>query len=303
MKPHPFIMLAYISVLLSSCNINVPAGQDPAAVSTSAALTVEAVLTPAASPLPTQEASVVPLASPTTPQSTPTASPIPGVAIDGTTAEPAACENIAQITSWTRDGAAYDAKEVEKRLAPNKPFLMSLILKNNGGCVWSDRYKLMFDSGERLTTADTFAIMPMGYAVQPEQELTITVQMAAPAAPGEYESAFSFVNAEGENVLTFGVITKVGSSSSGPLSAPGNLTYLYDCTSGVVITLAWKDKADGEDGYRIYRDGVKLTDLPSGSTTYSDIAPAPGTYTYTVAAFNAGGESPTNVLVQTTNCQ
>lgn len=287
-----------LSLTLSACNLGVPA-PDPGSLSTAAALTVEAVLTPAGE-------SSTPLASPAATQATPIASPLPGVAIDGTTAEPAACEESFQITAWTRDGVPFDKKEVDKGIAPGKAFSMSWIVQNTGTCVWDDRYKMIFNDGERLTLADTFAIMPFGFTVDSGESLTITIQMTAPTAPGEYQSSFSMVNAQGDNVLNVGVPTKVGntSASSGSLSAPGDLRYLYDCTAGIVsITLTWKDRANAEDGYRIYRDGAKLTDLPSNSTTYADIAPAPGSYKYTVAAFNLGGESPSNVVAETSNCQ
>ena len=55
------------------------------------------------------------------------------------------------------------------------------------------------------------------------------------------------------------------------------------------------------DAYR--RDGTKLTDLPADSTSYVDIAPASGSYDYSVAAYNASGESKANVNAKTTNCQ
>lgn len=291
MKTLPLISII-LAFALVSCNLGSPAPQDPAAVATSAALTVEAVLaSPAASP--TAGAQV-----------TPTASPIPGVAIDGTTAEPPACEDKTEISAWTRDGLTYDKTEVDKPLAPGKGFVMSWILKNTGGCVWNDKYKMIFDSGERLTTADTFAVMPFGYSVQPGEALTITIQMSAPSAPGTYESTFRFVDAEGESVLITGVLTTVGTPSSGSIAAPGDLRYQYSCSPGVVnITLTWKDRSDNEAGFRIYRDGTKLTDLPSGSTTYDDVLSAPGSYVYTVAAFNSSGEAPINVTAETTNCQ
>ncbi len=291
MKTLPLISII-LAFALASCNLGASAPQDPAAVATSAALTVEAVLTrPAASP--TAGAQV-----------TPTASPVPGVAIDGTTAEAPACEERTEIASWTRDGKTYDKAETDKPIPPGKGFVMTWVLKNAGTCVWNDKYKMTFDSGERLTTADTFAVMPFGYTVQPGESLTIMIQMTAPSAPGTYESTFRFIDAEGESVLIPGVLTTVGTPSSGSVAAPGDLRYQYSCSPGVVnITLTWKDRSDNEAGFRIYRDGTKITDLPSGSTTYDDVLSTPGSYAYTVAAFNSGGEAPINVTAETTNCQ
>lgn len=293
MKNKTLALLLLLSLILSACNLGAPAPQDVNALSTSAAQTVEAVLTPAASPVAEQ--------------ATPEASPIPGVAIDGTTAEPidsAACEENFLIITWQRDGATYDKKAVDTPLAPGSNFVMSWVLENTGTCVWDDSLVFKFTDGTRLTVQDEIPVMPKGYKVRTGEQLTVNVQMTAPTAPGTYESAFSLVNAEGKNVVNVGVLTTVGNPNNASLAAPGDLRYSYDCSSGSVnITLNWVDKADNEAGYRIFRDGAKLTDLPAGSTTYSDIAPTSGSYQYTVAAFNAGSESASKVQAETSNCQ
>lgn len=296
MKNPYFISLILISFIISACNIGVDAPQDPSALSTAAALTVEAALSQPA-----------PLASPTAGsavQATATATRIPGVAIDGTTAEPTQCEERAEIVSWTRDGKTYDKAAVDTLLPPGKGFVMSWEFKNAGTCVWTDGYTMIFESGDRLTQADTFPIIPHGYHIQPGEVLTVTIQMSAPSAPGTYESTFKMIDPKGDHVIIPGVITKVGTASSGNIAAPGDLRYEYSCVPGLVtISLKWKDKSDNEDGFRIYRDGTKVTDLPAGTTTYDDLLSTPGSYTYAVAAFNSSGESPANVTAETTNCQ
>ncbi|MBI3167353.1 MAG: hypothetical protein HYZ22_02660, partial [Chloroflexi bacterium] len=187
---------------------------------------------------------------------------------------------------------------------PGTNFVMSWTVQNSGTCVWDDTYKMVFDSGERLTPQDSFPVMPKGYTVKSGESLTINIQMTAPSAPGAYESTFKLVDAGGNHVFIVGVLTNVGTPTNSSLAAPGDLRYTYDCSGGITrISLTWKDKADGEEGYRIYRDGEKLTDLPAGSTVYDDIAPSPGSYQYTVAAYNEGGESPTKVQAETSNCQ
>ena len=296
MKNPYYISLILISFIISACNIGVDAPQDPSVLSTAAALTVEAALSQPA-----------PLASPTAGAqvtATATATRIPGVAIDGTTAEPTQCAENVEIVTWTRDGKTYDKAAVDTLLPPGKGFVMSWAFKNTGSCVWNDKYKMIFDSGERLTEADSFAAMPFGYTVQPGETLTVTIQMSAPSAPGTYESTFKLIDPQGKHVVIPGVITKVGTPSSGSIAAPGDLRYEYSCVPGLVtISLKWKDKSDNEDGFRIYRDGTKVTDLPAGSTAYDDLLSTPGSYSYAVAAFNSSGESPANVTAETTNCQ
>ncbi|GAB4566852.1 MAG: hypothetical protein Fur0017_06380 [Anaerolineales bacterium] len=285
MKTNPaLLLLLTFSFIISACNLGVPAPQNNSESATAAALTVEAVLT------------------------RPAASPTAGQTENMNTATPTAqanCEQRATIVTWMRDNITYDAAEVNKRLAPGKGFIMSWALQNSGTCIWDDTYKMTFESGERLTQQDSIPVMPKGYTVKPGEILTINIQMTAPSAPGEYETSFSLTNAEGVDVLNVGVLTNVGSTSAaGNLAAPGDLRYAYDCTSGIVrISLTWQDRANGEDGYRIYRDGAKLSDLPAGSTVYDDIAPAPGSYLYTVAAFNASGESTAKVTAETSNCK
>lgn len=286
-------LLVSLSLILSACNLGAPAPQDANALATAAAQTVEAVLTPAASPVAAQ--------------ATPEASPIPGVAIDGSTAEPAnsaACTENNIIIAWQRDGSTYDKKTVDTPLAPGSNFNMSWVLENNGTCVWDDSLVFKFTDGTRLTVQDEIPVMPKGYTVRTGEQLTLNIQMTAPTAPGTYETSFSLVNAAGENIFNVGVLTTVGNATNASLAAPGDLRYSYDCSSGSVnITLNWIDKADNEAGYRVFRDGAKLADLPAGSTSYNDIAPASGSYQYTVAAFNTGGESASKVLAETSNCQ
>ena len=59
------------------------------------------------------------------------------------------------------------------------------------------------------------------------------------------------------------------------------------------VSITWTDVA-GEDGYRVYRDGVAIVTLGSGVITHLDLeVPGPGPHTYCVEAFNVDGPSPT----------
>jgi len=80
-----------------------------------------------------------------------------------------------------------------------------------------------------------------------------------------------------------------------PPFAPSNLTATAE--AGPQVSLAWTDNSLDETGFLIQRstDGVTFSDLvtlPADSVSYVDLAVLPGlTYTYQVAAFNAGGPS------------
>ncbi len=267
-------------LLLTACNL--PGENAPISnvLATSAAETVQAELAPAA----TQTVTVTFTPAATTPTST-------------------ACEDSGMYTMWMRDNAVYDVNEVNRLVAPGVVFTMAWTLQNTGTCTWDSSYKMYFDSGEQITQTDVFPIMPAGTLIPPGGSVSVRIPMSAPAEAGTYESVFRLQGESGEAVLNLGVITKVGTASQ-TLASPADLRYSYDCSSGLVnISLTWVDKASDEDGYRIYRDGTKLADVAAGSTTYSDIAPSSGKYNYTVAAFNANGEAPTQVKANTENCQ
>jgi hypothetical protein len=269
-------------LILSACNMPSAPASDGSALSTAAAQTVQAVLSPEA----TQ-----PLATATSADSV-------------TSTTTAACEDLAKYTAWTRDDATYDVTEVNRSIPPEDTFNMSWTLQNTGTCIWDDAYRMHFDYGTQLTNAEDFPMIPIGAQVPPGETVTITIPMSAPELPGEYESNFSLLDGNGESVISFGVLTKVGNTSTVSLTSPGDLRYTYDCTSGAVeISLSWVDRAASEDGYRIYRDGKKITELAAGSTSYSEFAPSSGKYDYTVASYNGGGESPATVKVNTDNCQ
>lgn len=278
MKRKTLASILSICLVLSACNLPGRSAPNSSALSTSAAETVQAVLSPEA----------------TQTRSTP---------IIEVTATPTPCEDSGKYTVWMRDDVVYDVNEVNKLVAPGKVFTMVWTFENTGTCTWTSGYKMHFDSGEPITQTESFPIMPAGTLIPPGGTVNVRIPMSAPEKAGTYETVFRLDSGSGEGVLFLGVTTKVGTASQA-LAAPGDLRYTYDCTSGSVnISLNWVDKAIDEDGYRIYRDGTKLADVTAGSTTYSDIAPTSGKYDYTVAAFNAGGEVPTRVRVNTENCQ
>ncbi|MCB0102160.1 MAG: hypothetical protein H6635_00565 [Anaerolineales bacterium] len=280
MKLHSLFVILF-SFILAACNLGVSAPQE-SELATAAALTVEAVLT-----TPTQDG--------------PPAG-APGFAV---TPSPV-CEENFNIVRWERNGITYDKAEVDKPLDPNEGFEMSWVIKNTGTCTWTDAYTMNFDSGERLTPTDSFNPIPLGEIVLPGSEMAFSVPMAAPSQTGTFETTFRMDSSNGERVLFVGIITTVGKETSrvNGLSAPGELRYSYDCSGGATrINITWQDLADNESGYRIYRDGVALVDLPAGTTTFEDTTAAPGSYQYVVAAFNKEGESTSKLHVETSNCQ
>ncbi len=93
-------------------------------------------------------------------------------------------------------------------------------------------------------------------------------------------------------------VTPPPTSAPSSVSKPSSLTYTYFCSfngvnSDVSVTLSWIDKADDELGYRVFRDNAKTAELAANSSAYSEVIAANATQTlsYSVAAYNAAGES------------
>src|SRR5271157_2666507 len=82
---------------------------------------------------------------------------------------------------------------------------------------------------------------------------------------------------------------------AGVPAEPGSLFYSYSCPSPTeaTITLTWKDVANDESGYHVYRNGALIADLPANSTTYTDDTSrgAGSVFSYSVEAFNSIGAS------------
>jgi uncharacterized protein YraI len=90
------------------------------------------------------------------------------------------------------------------------------------------------------------------------------------------------------------VATPAAGEGSGVPTRPGNFTYNYGCSGGSVTTvMTWTDAADNENGYRVYRYGALIAELPANSTQFVDTTTVAGGdgLTYAIEAFNAAGAS------------
>jgi len=90
-------------------------------------------------------------------------------------------------------------------------------------------------------------------------------------------------------------VTPALTASDGAPAAPTSLFYSYSCTSltEATITLTWTDVANNETGYRVYRNGSVIAELPANSTTFTDnTSRVQGSvFSYSVEAFNSVGVS------------
>jgi len=107
-----------------------------------------------------------------------------------------------------------------------------------------------------------------------------------------YTYTVKAVNAAGDSAGVTATATTPACASGSP-TAPGGLTGV--AKSATQVDLSWTDNSNNETGFRIFRNGVELTPSPkvgAGVTTFSDTGVICGTtYTYTVKAVNAAGDS------------
>ncbi len=87
------------------------------------------------------------------------------------------------------------------------------------------------------------------------------------------------------------------------VSAPSQLLIVdkweYSCNSGTLtFTLNWKDRATDEAGYRIFRNGELLAELPANSTMYTDTfnVSAGESVEYYLQAFGLGWTMNSSVM-------
>jgi hypothetical protein len=110
--------------------------------------------------------------------------------------------------------------------------------------------------------------------------------------PAEMSNAYG-------NVNQLAVTTPAApTSSAGTLQPPTGLSYQYECAyngynSDITVNLKWSDRSNNELGFRVYRDGVIVADLPADYTLYKDLfaGSASVVYTYRIASYNATGEA------------
>ena len=103
-------------------------------------------------------------------------------------------------------------------------------------------------------------------------------------------------------------LTPPPATAGGVPAQPGSLFYSYSCASSTqaTITLTCRDVADNETGYRVFRNGSQIVDLPANTTTYTDDTSrgSGSTFTYNVEAYNDVGSSSrrTTGSIRLDNC-
>ena len=66
-------------------------------------------------------------------------------------------------------------------------------------------------------------------------------------------------------------VTPPATVTSAPPQAPSILEWEFSCAGGTMtFTVSWEDKANNETGYRVFRNGEAVAELPANSSSYTD---------------------------------
>jgi hypothetical protein len=251
----PISLLIVIILMLSACNLpsNAPVTEEPNAVFTAAALTVQAMST---------QQQVTPFSTPTLPppQATNTAVSFPTLALPTSTSviPPTAACDLAQFVKDISipDGTVF---------APGATFTKTWRLRNAGTCTWSG-YALVFDSGDSMAGTSPTSIGTVG----PGQEVDLSVNLTAPATAGTYRGYWRIRNSSGVLIpvlggtqgRTFFVEIKVAVVSSG-LDLHTRATDASWVGSAGVVTFGGPDT--DVNGFAMYRNSQRVEDGTSPS--------------------------------------
>jgi hypothetical protein len=132
---------------------------------------------------------------------------------------------------WVADVTVPDGENH----APNASFTKTWRLQNIGTSTWTTAYSLVFVSGAPMTTSTK---VPLPQDVAPGGTVDVSVNMVAPADPGNYKGFWQVANPQGTPFeVAFWVDINVTGTSGSSTSTPGDATATTGPTgsaSGVV---------------------------------------------------------------------
>ncbi len=182
-----------VTLLLSACGTAAtppPAASVPNQIATGIAGTLTAQPTATATTTPTPTMAPTPTV-PTTPIAlNGTGTPAAGIPITGgSTSTASGCNNAA----FVRDVTIPDGSPV----APGQSFTKTWELRNTGTCNWTNKYSLVFISGDNMSGSNS----RIGQTVGVGKNGQVSVRLTAPTSTGTYTGFWRLADASGN---TFG---------------------------------------------------------------------------------------------------
>jgi hypothetical protein len=167
---------------LTACNLpSAKPTQDPNAIFTEAALTVQADLT--------QKALFASSVTPQ-PQIIVTSTPMPTTALTNTPVIVPTATLVCYQVQFITDVTIPDGSP----LLPDQTFIKTWRLKNVGVCAWSSSYQLIFDSGTPMNGPSP---QNLAGSVAANAEVDISITLKAPSSPGAYRGYWRLRNPAG----------------------------------------------------------------------------------------------------------
>ena len=165
----------------------------------------------------------------------------------------------------------------DMRLTAGTSFTKTWRIRNNGNAAWRAGFRFVHVGGSAMTDAISHPIP----AVQPGQEVDISVVLTAPAAPGSYVSDWRFQDEDGK-FFGMNLFTRIISEAPRPTAATGtsNSQFVADVTipddtvmePGQPFTKTWRL---GNNGTRAWGEGFTVNFINGVAMTQVTSQPAP----------------------------
>lgn len=94
-------------------------------------------------------------------------------------------------------------------------------------------------------------------------------------------------------------VTPPPTATSAPPRGPGIIEWNFSCSGGAItFEVIWADNAANETGYRIFRNGEAIVELPANTTTFTDVynLPANQNVEYYIQAYSASGTANSSIM-------
>ncbi len=178
-KVSPLVLLVVVFAVSLSCNAPMISDTGANSAQNTDDLPSSTPVQPSNTPVtPTITNTPVPPTAPPVDTSTPTVVPVVKTPTNPVPQTP--CNKALYIT----DVNYPDGTEI----LINKDFTKTWRLQNVGSCSWTSGYKLIFDSGDRMSAPDE-TVLTNG-SVDPGEMVDISVQLKSPADTGTYKGYF-----------------------------------------------------------------------------------------------------------------
>ena len=94
-------------------------------------------------------------------------------------------------------------------------------------------------------------------------------------------------------------LTPPPTATQPPPKAASITNWDFSCTGGnMTFNVQWEDRASNEDGYRIFRDGDAVAELPANSTSWTQTIPLENNKSveYYVQVYGPSGTANTSIM-------